>query len=87
MQLWQLRFTQHSWNPVPMAVPMAHSVILMVVIGLLLVAVELSVRQIGFRWDPETGGKPRYDSYNVDINRSALLSYSTLLFELSQIPK
>lgn len=22
-----------------------------------------------YRWDPETGGKPRYDSYNVDINR------------------
>lgn len=23
-----------------------------------------------YRWSPETGGKPRYDSYKVDINRS-----------------
>lgn len=22
-----------------------------------------------YRWDPETGGKPRYDSYKLDINR------------------
>lgn len=22
-----------------------------------------------YRWDPETGGKPRYETYKVDINR------------------
>lgn len=22
-----------------------------------------------YRWDPENGGKPRYQSYNVDIDR------------------
>lgn len=28
-----------------------------------------------YRWSPETGGKPRYDSYKVDINR-LVQSYS-----------
>ena len=29
------------------------------------------------RWDPETGGKPRYDTYKVDLNRSAPLDSHT----------
>lgn len=29
-----------------------------------------------YRWDPESGGKPRYDSYKVDINRCVRLCYA-----------
>ena len=31
-----------------------------------------------YRWDPETGGKPRYENYSVDINR--FISDDVLLF-------
>ena len=37
-----------------------------------------------YRWDPESGGKPRYQSYNVDTNACGPMMLD-VLFKLSLI--